>query len=439
MRTRRRLRATIVRSAAGLVGLALAIALAGCGGKGGGDGRGGAGKSGGSDGGSAGAIEIVLWEQMDPEERGILAEHLKAFEAAHPGLRVTTAHFGPDDLRNNFLTAAMGGGGPDVVYGASDFVGPYSTAGTVLPLETVFEPAFFARFNPFALDTLDGHVYAIPEQFGNHLALVYNKALVTTPPEDTDQLVAIAKANTKDENGDGVPDRYGIVFNAREPFWLVPWLGAFGGWVMDDAHRPTLDTPAMAKALAFLRSLKTPHGVLPRDADYEQSDTMFKEGRAAMLVNGPWSWAAYRNAGIDVGIAPLPKSSETGLWATPMVSYRGYSISKRVAAEKIPHVKALVEHLTSPETQMAYTTRLGALPSLAALQEDARITSDPILSQSMRQVRLGRKMPVVTEMRAIWDAMRPAFQNAMNGEASPEAAARAMQEDAVRKIAEMKQ
>lgn len=422
------------RAAPAIAGAALlflaAAGIAGCGS--------GGGKA-GETGGSAGApVQIVLWEQMDPEERALLAEHLRAFEASHPGVTIATAHYGPDDLRNQFLTASMGGGGPDVVYGASDFVGPYSTAGVVLPLDEQWDAAFFARFDPAALDTLDGHIYAVPEQFGNHLALVYNKALVPEPPEDTNRMIALAKEHTKDADGDGVPDRYGIVFDAKEPFWLIPWLGAFGGWVMDDARRPTLDTPAMAKALAFLRDLRARHGILPRDCDYELADTMFKEGRAAMLVNGPWSWPGYRNAGIDIGVAPIPRSSETGLWATPMVSYRGYSISRSVPAAKRPLVKALVEHLTSPEVQMSYTTRLGALPSLAALQADPRITGDPILSQSMRQVSLGRKMPVATEMRAIWDAMRPAFQNAMNGEATPEEAARAMQADAERKIAEMK-
>ena len=50
---------------------------------------------------------------------------------------------------------------------------------------------------------------------------------------------------------------------------------------------------------------------------------------------------------------------------------------------------------------------------------------------------LGRRMPIVPEMRAIWDVMRPALQNVMNGETTPAEAAQAMQEDAIRKIAEM--
>jgi arabinogalactan oligomer/maltooligosaccharide transport system substrate-binding protein len=98
----------------------------------------------------------------------------------------------------------------------------------------------------------------------------------------------------------------------------------------------------------------------------------------------------------------------------------------------------LIEYLTGPDVQRAYAMRLGSLPSLVALQADPAIEADPILAPSMEQVRRGRSMPIVVEMRAIWDAMRPSFQNVMNGEAAPADAAREMQQLAVRKIAEMR-
>jgi maltose-binding protein MalE len=46
-------------------------------------------------------------------------------------------------------------------------------------------------------------------------------------------------------------------------------------------------------------------------------------------------------------------------------------------------------------------------------------------------------MPIVAEMRAIWDAMRPAYQSCLTGALSPEDAAREMQERAVRLMKEM--
>lgn len=384
------------------------------------------------------ATEIVLWEMMDPEERVLLAENVASFEAAQPGVRVSISHYGVEDLRDQFLTKALAGSGPDVVYGPSDNIGPFSVAGTLRPVEEIFGHEFFERFHHLTHDVIDGHLYAVPEQFGNHLVLVRNAALVPNPPQDTGELIAIAKAQTMDENGDGILDRYGLVFETKEPFWLVPWLGGFGGWVMDAERNPTLDTEGMRQALAFVRDLAAKHGVIPKDCDYELADTLFKEGRAAMTINGPWSWSGYRNAGIEIALAPIPKIAGSDRWPTPMVSYRGYSIGKSCPDEKLPLAKALVEYLTGEAVQLAYATKMGSLPSLVALQSSEAIENDPILRESMAQVRLGRRMPVAPAMRAIWDAMRPHLQNVINGESSPEEAARAMQGEALRKIVEMK-
>ena len=46
-------------------------------------------------------------------------------------------------------------------------------------------------------------------------------------------------------------------------------------------------------------------------------------------------------------------------------------------------------------------------------------------------------MPVVPEMRAVWDAMRPHVQAVMAGSESPEVAAQKMQALAEKKIREM--
>ena len=64
-----------------LLALAL-LALPGCGG-GAGDG------SGGGDA-PAGPVEVELWEMMDPRERELLTEHVAAFEAANPDIKVVT-------------------------------------------------------------------------------------------------------------------------------------------------------------------------------------------------------------------------------------------------------------------------------------------------------------------------------------------------------------
>ena len=53
---------------------------------------------------------------------------------------------------------------------------------------------------------------------------------------------------------------------------------------------------------------------------------------------------------------------------------------------------------------------------------------------SQAQLENGRLMPVATELRAVWDAMRPSYQALLGGAMTPEAAAAAMQRDALEKI-----
>jgi maltose-binding protein MalE len=382
---------------------------------------------------------IAIWEQMDPEEQKLLEARIAVFEKTHPGVTVSTLHFETEQLQTQFQTAALAGGGPCLVFGPSDKVGPYSVMRLIRPLDELFGEEFFSEFVEGSLDTLNGHIYAIPDQVGNHLALVYNKEFVKVPPATTDQLIFMAKENTIDENGDGITDRYGLVFNAVEPFWLVPFLGGYGGWVMDEDYNPTLDTPAMVKALTFVAELRTKHKVLPKECDYQQAETLFKEGKAAMMINGPWSWGGYISAGIDVGLAPIPRMSESGLWPTPMVSSKGYSVNMNCPEEKLGVVKELLDFLTSVENQMVTMTELRMLPARRAAADALSPGSDEFLDNSLEQLRRGRRMPVVPEMRAIWDSMRPSYQNVLNQELSPEQAAGTMQKTALERIARMKE
>jgi maltose-binding protein MalE len=384
------------------------------------------------------ATEIVIWEQKDPEEQILLKKHLDTFMSQHPGVTVSTVHFETDQLHSQFQTAALAGGGPELVYGPADKIGPYSVMKLIRPLEDIFDAAYFAGFDKGSVPSLGGHIYAAPDQIGNHLMLIYNKALVKQLPKDSDEWIALCREATKDQNGDGLPDQYGLVFNYTEPFWLVPFLGGFGGWVMDDAANPTLDTPAMAGALRFLADLRNRFKIIPKECNYELSDTMFKKGQAAFIINGPWSLKAYLKAGLDIGVMPLPVIKETGRPPVPMVSSKGYSINVNVKEEKLPVVKELVEYLTSVQVDREIMTELLILPSVASLASDSALVANEILKGSLDQARLGRAMPVVPEMRAIWDAIRPFYQSVLGGTMKPEEAAAKMQDQAVKKIAEMR-
>ena len=63
-----------------------------------------------------------------------------------------------------------------------------------------------------------------------------------------------------------------------------------------------------------MQSLRVEHGVMPQNCDYELADSLFKTGRAAMIINGDWSWADYlKTPEIDAAVAVLPIVTATGL------------------------------------------------------------------------------------------------------------------------------
>jgi arabinogalactan oligomer/maltooligosaccharide transport system permease protein len=403
----------------------LALGLVACGG--GGDGS-----------GEDGITEIVLWEQRDPQEREVMQAILDEYTAANPEVTFSVVHYDTENLRTLYQTAATSGGGPDLVYGPSDQVGPFSMLEIIMPLDGFLPGTVWERFLPSAIDTLRGRVWAVPDQVGNHLNLLYNTDMMETPPTTFAEWVAMAKKHTV--RTDNVEDRrYGLAFEFNEPFWLIPFLTAYGGWVMNDDLEPTLDTEASVRALTFVRDLRDEHRVVPRECSYQLMDTLFKEGKVAMIINGPWSFGDYRKAGVSFKLARLPRLEAGGRWAAPMVGTKGYSVNANLEPAKEPVVLELLDYLTSAEVSARFGVELGILPSVEAAYEMPELRENELLLASLEQWKVGRRMPVVHEMRAIWDAMRPNMQAVMNGSMAPEAAAAAMQEAAVRNIATMNQ
>jgi arabinogalactan oligomer/maltooligosaccharide transport system permease protein len=394
--------------------------------------------------------EIRLWHQMRPEDRAVLAQRIAAFEAIHPEIRVRALYKETEELRSGLESAVLVGRGPEIVYGPSDVIGVYHAIGGVRDLRTWFTDEELAAFDPRALVALPARddpqreaLLMIGDRFGNHLALVYNRQLVTEPPVTTDELIALAQRETVDENGDGVPERYGLVWNFTEPFFAIPFLTGHGGWVFAEPSaaagvRPTLDSPAMAAGYAFIAELRSRYGVVPPSADYEAAAALFLAGRAAFLIDGDWSWQRYvSDTQIDAAVAPLPIVSSTGLPMAPMVAPKGYSLTVAATGPAADDAAELIRFLTSSETQQVFLEQQKILPARLALRAAAAAQNDPTLGASLAQLERGRAMPVVTELRAVWDSMRPFHQQVLAGQLGAGDAVRRMQQRALTTIAAM--
>jgi maltose-binding protein MalE len=380
-------------------------------------------------------VRIRIWHQKTGAERAFFDEAIARYNAANPHVRVDVLYRETEEMRNLFVVAAVGGQGPEIVFGPADNVGVLAVTGTVRPITDVLPADFLAQFSPEGIVSWDGQPWLFADQLGNHLAFVYNKAFFDRAPETTDELIRELQ-RIGAEGGTGRATQYGLAWNYREPFFFVPFLTGFGGWVMDAEGNPTLDTPATVEAIRFVLDLRDRYRVIPAESDYDVAETLFMEGRAASIINGPWAWAGYERAGIDFGVAPLPTVSETGLPAAPMVAAKGYSVNVNVPDEKLPYVRDLLMYLTGEAMQREMAERLATVPTHIGVRGSDAVRDNPLLQASLEAIERGRAMPVAPQMRQIWDGMRGPYQLVMNGAVTPEEGARRMQREVEKRIAD---
>lgn len=342
---------------------------------------------------------LVIWTQESTTDFGyqFVQTLVEEFAILHPYLAVELVSKETDALRVDFQNISSDGDMPDLLWTVNDHVDLFALAGLIQPIDRLIDTDAY-------IDSvvIEGKTWAVPISGGNHLMLLYNKNIISEPPRTTDEMIAVGKRLTSD-------DRYGLVWNQTEPLWLIPWLGGFGGQVFaEDGVTPTLDTPEMIAALQFLSDLKNLHAITPQEADYSGADRIFKEGRAAMIINGDWSLGEYRNSlGADLGIAPLPLVTDTNQFPTPYISGRYLMIPVDVKRREIKQVIEFVEFVTNYDNQLRLTIELNRLPALRIVLEDPLIADDPVLGGASLQLTTGTPMPSVVQMRCNWDVMKP--------------------------------
>ncbi|MBW7919529.1 MAG: extracellular solute-binding protein [Anaerolineales bacterium] len=372
-----------------------------------------------------GPVTITFWEQEGDEVDVFIDGLIADFQAANPNITVERTHYENEALRDQFQTASLANSAPDVVRVPNDFAGPFSELQIVAPVGDLFDQKFLDQFFPGALDPakVGGTLWGVPDNYGNHLMLIYNKDLIAEPPATFEDLIAKAKELTKD-------DIQGFAYNLNEPFWGAGFYGAFGGWPLDASDKPQFNNDAFKNYLTFVSQLKT-DGVVPAECDYNCADTLMKDGKAAMIINGDWSLGDYTKAlGDKMGVAPVP--SINGKPYTEMTAGKYFMVSTAAAADeaKKDAVVKFIAFMTSKDIQKKWLDEFKRLPSNKEIAQDPSIASDPILAGSMAALANGKGQPAAPEMRCAWDAWRPNLEGVMAGTLAPADAAAAAQTSA---------
>ena len=311
------------------------------------------------------------------------------------------------DLPQKFQQAAATGDGPDIVMWAHDRFGEWASGGLIQPVSP--PQAWTDGILDSALDavTFDGETWGYPIAV-EAVTLVYNKDLVETPPASFE---ALADA--------GEP---AILWDYNNTYFTMPLLMAGGGYAFEkvdgsyDGSQTGVNNDGAVAGATVLRSLFDA-GVMPQGVDYGVMDGAMASGEVAMVLNGPWSWAGYADAGVNVGVAPIPTVG--GNAAPPFLGVQAMGIN--AASPNADLAAELIENYVATDDGLAVWNANGALGALADTSA-AAAQDDELVSGMLEVAADAVPMPSNPEMGAFWAAMGPALTNITSGAAEPAAA-----------------
>ncbi|MDE0708616.1 MAG: extracellular solute-binding protein, partial [Candidatus Poseidoniales archaeon] len=212
----------------------------------------------------------------------------------------------------------------------------------------------------------------------------------------------------------------GLAVPVKVAYWWFPFQNGYGGSLFDEYGNPTLDSNGSAEALEWYLSLEQVHEVVRTGTVGETMESQFIQSEAAMIVDGPWNWATYEAGRLDVGQTLLPLIEETGLRASPLVTYKGWSVSKQ-SEQKISSTN-LALHLSSPSVQKTFALDTMTMPTAIETTIDPEVQADPVLSGFLAQAELATAAPTTRAMSIVYGPLGTAFEQVHGGSASAQAA-----------------
>ena len=374
--------------------------------------------------------EIVLevWHTFAAEskEEEVFMNSVSSFESANPNVtvEVTMVPFGNADQL--FMTAAQGGQAPDLMRLSSDqlgAIGEVRVDGFPLleDLRPHLTPQDRAVYEERALQAMryGDALYGIPAS-QDCLSLIFNKALFDAQgidyPDETwteQDLLNAAKLLT-------YQDVQGLAIPIKTAYWWFPIQEGFGGSLFDENGEPTLNSNGSSEAMRWMLDLELEHGVVATGTQIEGMKNQFISSKAAMIFDGPWNWATYEASRLNIGQTLLPTVESTGERMSPLVTYKGWTVSKQ-SANKVAATE-LALWLSSTDVQKEFAVETYTMPTHVTLESDSDINDDEVLAGFLEQTKEGTPAPTTRAMSLVYDPLSTAFEQAYSGIASTDEA-----------------
>ncbi|QMU96423.1 extracellular solute-binding protein [Microbacterium esteraromaticum] len=266
--------------------------------------------------GSDGPVTVDVWHGFTEADGKVVQRLADEFNESQDDYRVKIEVNPWNVITDKLLPAMSSGNGPALVVQGVDAGQGYVRQGVFASLQSFYDDpeneteTYYEHVVDYTV--FDGETYGVPMGYAP-FAVWYNKDMfaaagVTEFPQTQDEWIALAKKLTVDENGDGTPEIYGLSLADKATTFLPTWLEAGGGDVFADGE-VVLDTPQNVKTLEWWRDAYAENWG-PTNITLPEAVDLFKAGKAAMVVIGPWMIGIADSVGLDVGVFEVPAGEE---------------------------------------------------------------------------------------------------------------------------------
>ena len=361
------------------------------------------------------------------------------YNESHPEVRVVKNQKSWNMIRELLFTNFSAGTGPDVVTVHANYAAEFGGAGYFLPLEQFagFEE-IRQDFVPNILETTSyqGRHYGLPFS-ALTFVLVCNKEMFDAagldPPRTWSELRSTAKQLTRDTDGDGRLDQWGMVLLGGDrggfSYRLAPLIYKAGAAILsDDLDKAVFDSPEAVSAVQLLADMyQVDQSITPGFLAYTLSEIndLFTSNKVAMGIEGPWfrSMVDDKSPGKEYYTVPVPVPDDRiDLYDTSptlqdlvMFSVSGQSENPEEAWEFIRALRTVEQDLHWLEVPM------GGLPTTNAAwadpEADEKVDAFAVYRHELQYARPWPSHPKIISI--VRNVIAPYGQQAIVGDLSP--------------------
>jgi multiple sugar transport system substrate-binding protein len=375
-------------------------------------------------------ITLTYWPAANPPETRLAMRLAAQWNSENPDVQVQVQPLPAGRSSEEVLLAAIvAKATPDVSSNVSSaLLARLVRAGGVVRLDNRVATAarLKERTNSTMLASLrlpDGGIYAFPWKTNPEM-LMYNvdllRAAGVRPPRTHSELLQAFKRLTRDTDGDGRPDRWGLWATLKTTWYerfydFYPlYLASSGGKTLIVNGKVVFENEAAVAALELFRR-GFAEGGLPH-SNFAIGRDPFIDGTVAMKIIGPWFLKELNElkvVGLHFDVVPVPAADsvdpENHFAFADLRSIAIFSTTRHP-----DEAARFVAYLTSPAADRLLLEEASQLPYRRGLATDPRFTASlrtwPTLSTYAKYVERTRDIDVDPDVVEIFDLISEAYE-----------------------------